>query len=318
MRRMPAASLALTFMCFLLMSCQRAKEPEDNKNVQIQKEEITHQGVADKDTQKGAEGINEAKVTEQEPRPPLDRAKGKEVILQDGKPMITWGGLKDLPALDEILPALEKIPDGVEFPDLTPPEDEKYEKIIQLPETEERKKLKKKVWDEYNDGLWTAQSRDGKCVIELYSSTPPKGKKENWLRGIDPETHEVLWKYDEPGSFIMMEEEFAKKSDFFILMGLFYTRESRVKLFSCRQGFLKEIYSAKGDFPPHRMAKIAPDEKSILVRNNMGKILDIDLSGRILWEKQVDPYYGAHVSSLYFIRWFISCNKLSWSEIYSL
>lgn len=206
--------------------------------------------------------------------------------------MITWGGLKDLPDLDEILPALEKIPDGIEFPDLTPPEDEKYEKIIQLLETAERKKLRKKVWDEFNDGLWKAQSRDGRCVIELYSSTPPKGKGENWLRGIDPTTFEVLWKYDEPGSFMMMDTEFAKKSDFFVLMGLLYSRETRVKLFSCRQGFLREIYSAKGDFPPHRMAKIAPDEKSILVRNNTGNILNIDLSGKTLWEKQVSPYYS--------------------------
>ena len=205
MRRMTAASLALAFMCFLLVSCQSAKEPEGKKEVRAKNGEITHQGVADKDTSKGAEAINEAKVTEQEPRPPLDRAKAKEVILQDGQPMITWGGLKDLPALDEILPPLEKIPNGVEFPDLAPPEDEKYERIIKLLETAERKKLRKKVWDEYNDGLWLAQSKDGKCVIEFYSSTPPEGKKENWLRGIDPTTFEVLWKYNEPGSFFTME-----------------------------------------------------------------------------------------------------------------
>ncbi len=250
-----------------------------------------------------AEPVTKIEEAKKEQLSPLERAKGKEII-QDGQPIITWGSLKDLPTLDEVFPVADKPLQVVGQP--------KPVEQIQLPETEERKKLRKNIKDEFYDKLYAIKSPNGKCIIEFYGGTLPNGEREEWLRSIDPETKEVLWKYDEPGlSGLDASIDFPQESDYFIMTNLSYPKGGYgVKLFSCQKGYVKDIYFSPEKEPPSSMGRITPDGKNILISTSNGKVIDFDINGKILWEKQISPFLGPlhpiYISqdSLYFVTFY--------------
>jgi hypothetical protein len=277
--------LTLFLLCFLINACQKAKEPEQKKEGEVQKEEAKQQEPVTKEVPKTAELTLKTEVAKKEQLSPLERAKGREII-QDGQPIITWGSLKDLPTLDEVFPVVDRPPK--EFAPL------KGIKEIQLSETEERRKLRKNLKEEMFDKLTAVKSPDGNCIIEFYGGSLGNGKREDWLRSIDPETKKGLWKYDEPGLFAPeVRLDFPRNSEYFILTNLIYVSgKTGVKLFSCKKGYLKEIYVTEEDPAPIPIATITPNGKYILVITTTGKSKAFDLEGNMLWEKLISPYHG--------------------------
>ncbi len=273
---------SILLICFLFSGCQKTKEPEPKKEVKAQKEEAKQPEVVTKETPKVSEPVTKAEEAKKEQLSPLERAKGKEII-QDGQPIITWGSLKDLPTLDEVFPVVDKPPQVIEQP--------KSVEKIQLPETEERKKLRKNIRDETYDKLDAIKSPNGKCIIEFYGGTLPGGKREDWLRSIDPETKEVLWKYDEPG--LATPEpmvEFSQDSDYFILTNLFHdpTHKWGIKLFSYKKGYLKDVYLTEDNLlPPNPMGRITSDGKNILVATKKGELIYFDIKGELKWRVKI-------------------------------
>ncbi len=290
---------SILLICFSFSGCQKTKEPEQKKEVKVQKEEAKQPEAVTKETPKAAEPVTKIEEGKKEQLSPLERAKGREII-QDGQPIVTWGSTKDLPTLDEVFPVVDKPHKGFEPP--------KGVEEIQLPETEERRKLRKNVKEEMFDKLTAVKSPNGKCIIEFYGGSLAKGKREDWLRSIDPETKEVLWKYDEPGLFAPeVRIGFPQNSEYFILSNLIYASgKTGVKLFSCKKGYLREIYVTEEDPPPIPIATITPDGKYVLVISSKGKSKAFDVEGSILWEKQVSPHHGSllplyiSADSLYF------------------
>lgn len=255
-----------------------------------QKQPLETVSVVQSDSQQNPYSPQELK--ERERLSPLERAKGKEITDQWG-PIITWGSTKELPTLDEVFPVVDKLPEGVEFP-------KAWVEPISLPETEERKRLKEKIVDEDVDHLDAIKTRDGKCIIEFYGAGPLGSKdkrREDWLRSIDPETKEVIWKYEDPAlSDLAVLADFARDTDYFILTNLPY-HESKggvklgVKLFSCKKGYLRDIYYEEG-YTLSPQGRITPDGKNILISTKKGKVLNFDINGKLIWEKEVNPYHG--------------------------
>ncbi|OGW56320.1 MAG: hypothetical protein A2Y81_04795 [Nitrospirae bacterium RBG_13_43_8] len=300
-RKITAAFFSIIFICFLCGGCQKAKEPEQKKEVQVQKEEVKQPEAVPKEVSKSTEPTKKVEEVKKEQLSPLERAKGREII-QDGQPIITWGSLKELPTLDEVFPVVEKPSERVELP--------KGVEQVKLPETEERKSLRKNIKHEFYDKLYAVKSPNGKCLIEFYGGTLPNEKREDWLRSIDPETKQILWKYDEPGLFVPDAlVHFSQQSDYFILTNLLYTatNKNKVKLFSCKEGYLRDIYTLDTKYiPAYPMGNITPDGKMILIITTDGKVRNFGINGNMLWEKQISPYNGSllplHISydGLYF------------------
>lgn len=308
----------------LLTACQKAEKPLEKTVAPI--EATAQNGNGSSNTPNKAESISGEKVAENKEvelkknaqselkaediskLPPLERAKGKEVKGYDGLPIITWGSLKDLPTLDETLPTVDKLPSGIESPKpLVEP--------ITLPETEERKRLRKNVKDEFIDKLQAIKSKTG-CVLEIYGGTLPNKKREDWLRSIDPQTNKVLWKQDEPGLVAPdAAVDFPEETDFFLLTNIAHNESVApsvvgtvgmnhwiVKLFSCKTGFIKDIYMSEFEGPaPHSMGNITSDGKNAIIHTKEGKIIKFRLpDGEIAWDKQIDPYKkGLHPPSIY-------------------
>ncbi len=266
MKKIIFVSIALSVICFLSFACKKTKEggtPVQPQNSATQQSE----------QQAGAKAKQQLSA--------LERARGKEVVSEEGLPVVTWGSLKDLPTLDDVFPVVDKLPDGVEFPK----EEKKPE--VKLPETEERKQIKK--WlerDAFGDEghynhLYAIQSLNGKCVVEFGGYFDDKKQRHDWIRSIDPGTSEVHWKYDEPGlTNPAAEIHFANESDVFILSRLAvdhsYYFEKKilkfpskvgVKLFSCQSGFIREYMKSKSETSSETWGKMFKDGQRILVKS---------------------------------------------------
>lgn len=279
MKKITILLMALTLASFLFASCQKAKEPAKEAQPQQNKEQQPSQQPKTK-----SEAISKQQLS------PLERARGREVKDENGL-IITWGSLKYLPTLDEVFSVLETIPAEIEFP--------KEVQQIELPDTAERRKLKKNIKDEIYDYLYAVESPNRKCIVEFYCGTLPRDKQECWLRGIDRSTQKVLWKYNEPG---LIENpspqlEFSMESDNFILSNITKKKPGpqnpgwAVKLFSCQNGFRQEIYATDEAVVTSPLGTITPDGKNILVSTHDGKIINYDLEGSVLWDKQVNPHH---------------------------
>jgi hypothetical protein len=228
-----------------VFSCQKQQQDAERKDSGAANETVTAPSME----------------TSEKALSPLDNARGKEIVWEDGKPLFVWDSVKDLPTLDETFPSRKERPEDFKFTTHAVQE-------IVLPETEERKRLIKGILDENEDQLTAIISSNRQCIVEIYKGTPPPDNVEQkWLRGIDPETKEVLWKHDEPALYPSSFIQFAWNANSFILTDI-YDEEKRqqiIKLFSCRDGYIRDavripIDKWQAQVPP----LLFPDGKKLL------------------------------------------------------
>ncbi|MCK5236146.1 MAG: hypothetical protein KAR06_04090 [Deltaproteobacteria bacterium] len=241
--------------------------------------------------------------------PAVERAKGIALEGPKGVPFYTWGDVSSLPTIDEVFTEVKDVSEVVKIK-----ENKKNKtdvKTVKLPETEERKKLKDDLWSddaetrltEEGDGnyLYAIQSPNRGCVLELYNkmkSTEDSFTNETWVSGIDPETYEVLWKYEEPGFYEHGNVVFAMDANVFLLTNLEYWEKDsdglrhklyKVKLFDCASGFVKEVFVMDTVIsneiplhPPSPMAKISSDGSLIMAASATELVVYDSLKGKVL------------------------------------
>ncbi|MCK5237139.1 MAG: hypothetical protein KAR06_09155, partial [Deltaproteobacteria bacterium] len=169
------------------------------------------------------------------------------------------------------------------------------------------------------------QNPSGDCVVELYGKIRyDEGKevsRDSWIRGVDPETHEVLWKNEDTGLWRMGIDQgitwadygftyyfgvdtrvkFAKDKKVFLMTNLRYDDKDetgsthstnnpvyKVKGFSCETGYINDIfvYESKESKPISPMAIIS-DDGSRVVYANLKEIVVYDNElGRVLWSQK--------------------------------
>ncbi len=232
-------------------------------------------------------------------------------MSEEGLPVVTWGSLKDLPSLDEVFSVVDKLPEGVEFPR----EEKKPE--VKLPETDERKQIKK--WLERDaegdegrrNHLYALKSPNGNCIVEFGGYFDAKRKREDWLRSIDPKTNEILWKYDEPGlTNPGVEVVFALEADIFLLSDVrtahsyyfekklvAYPPRRGVKVFSCRSGLLFEYMKSEEEVGSMVAGILSDKGKDMIIATTKGTIESFDTGGHLEWQKK-NEYSGYVVQTI--------------------
>lgn len=231
--------------CFMLVlgllfnfSCRKGTESSKQKGVSkpAQVAKVTEQASIPKKP-----AVKETIQKKEEKAFPLQAPKKKEIVL----------------------PKAEKKPEAAPPPAMvSPPQDlpnSKQEFIInpeQAPSPPEEKKVQEDIQEVIQEKMqeeihrealpvYSVKSPDGKCLIE-YGGTVSNGKKEEWLRSVDPETNHVLWEKGEAGLYPNASIDFSKEKDYFILANL-HEKEvpsgasNPIRLYSCKEGFIRNI-----------------------------------------------------------------------------